>query len=128
MKYESPPKYEVKEVNRLLKSNNDTDKIKGLLATVLNSGDYNLSMKQTMIFTNCESQWLKICGIQCIGHIARIHKKIDLKSVKELLTISLKDENRLIVGNSEDAIDDVIHFLKLNKVEFEQELYVGSNY
>jgi hypothetical protein len=119
LKYEEPPKFDNKETLKLLKSEKESDQIMGLLSIVQKSGDYNLSMKKSLEFTQSDSDWIKGCGIECFGHIARIYDKIEINIIKEVLKGGLKSKSKLIKGKSEDAIDDITHFLKLDRNIFE---------
>ena len=119
MKYEKIPEFEPNSNLKLLNSENEPDQIKGLLSIVLNSGNYDLSMKKSIEFAQKNSEWVKACGIECFGHIARLYRKIDLDSVKGILNDGLKNKNNIIAGKSESAIDDLTHFLKLDRELFE---------
>jgi len=115
MKYKRVPIFDDKNSLKLLESEKESDQIMGLLSIVLYSGNYDFSMKKSIEFTKKKSEWIKGCGIECFGHIARIHKKIDLNNVKEILKDGLKSKSKVIRGKSEDAIDDITHFLKLDR-------------
>ena len=118
MKHESPPEFDYENTLKLLDSDKESDLINGLLSIVLNSGDYNLSMEKSIEFAQKESEWIKSCGIECIGHIARLYKKIDLNAAKGIISLGLKSESRIIARKSEDTVDDICHFLKLKKEFF----------
>lgn len=118
MKYEAPPEFEPENISKLLESNNDSDKINALLSIVLNSGNYDLSMKKSIEFTYSKSEWVRACGILCFGHIARIYGKIELEPVKEILINGLVDNSKIIAGKSEDAIEEITQFLFLDRKIF----------
>jgi len=119
LKYEEPLEYEFEKISELLESNNDSDLINGLLSLVLKSGNYDLSMEKSIEFSYSESEWIKGCGIECFGHIARLHKKIELDSVTQILASGLKSKSRIIAGKSESAIEDIAHFLELDRKIFQ---------
>jgi hypothetical protein len=48
-------------------------------------------------------------AMTCLGHIARIHKAIDLDKVMPVLTKQLSDSE--IRGQVEDAIEDINHYV-----------------
>ena len=118
LKYEKTPEFDYNSTLELLDSDKESDLINGLLSIVLNSGDYNLSMEKSIEFAMKESEWIKGCGIECFGHIARLHKKIDLDSIKGIISDGLKSDSKIIVGKSESAVDDITEFLKLDKELF----------
>lgn len=53
-----------------------------------------------------------ICGlaVTCIGHLARIHRKIEKERIFELF--EQQKDNPYISGRIEDAIDDINMFVK----------------
>ena len=53
-----------------------------------------------------------ICGlaVTCIGHLARIHRKIEKERIFELF--EQQKDNPYISGRIEDAIDDINRFVK----------------
>lgn len=53
-----------------------------------------------------------ICGlaVTCIGHLARIHGKIEKERIFELF--NQQKDNPYISGRIEDAIDDINRFVK----------------
>ncbi|MEO0473706.1 MAG: hypothetical protein AAF206_29105 [Bacteroidota bacterium] len=118
MKYQEPPIFDKYESLRLLNSNNESDIIDGLLSVVLNSGAYKLSMEKSLKMASHPSEQVQACAIECLGHIARLHQKIDIDTAREILAAGLKSENQTIVGKAESAIDDVSFFLSLDRALF----------
>lgn len=80
-----------------------------LLAVVLHDHDWKWSQTQCLNFLTHENSDISGLAATCLGHIARIHHKLD----KELVVNALK--NRLndtkISGRIQDALDDIEIFL-----------------
>jgi hypothetical protein len=47
----------------------------------------------------------------CLGHLGRIHQRLDLKTVIPLLIHLTKDDNQDVAGSAGDAIDDIEMFM-----------------
>ena len=118
MKYEGAKDFDYERTLELLNSDNEADIINALLSIVLNGSDYDLSIKKSIEFAEYESEWVKGCAIECLGHIARIHNKIDLNSVKDIISNGLKSTSKIIIGKTESAVDDITHFMQLKREVF----------
>ena len=118
MKYERVKDFDKERLLELLNSDNEADIINALLSIVLNGSDYDLSMKKSIKFAHHESEWVKGCAIECLGHISRIHNKIDLTSVKDIVSNGLRSTSKIIVGKTESAVDDITHFMQLKREIF----------
>jgi hypothetical protein len=99
--------YDENKVSNLLKSSKTDDKIKGLLNTVLGSGDYEKSDELILLFSNSEEIDLKQNAILCIGHLVRIHKKITLNQYIPILESILKNQDEFLVNNAEEALNNI---------------------
>jgi hypothetical protein len=95
------------KVHQLLKSTNVKDKLDALLTTVLGSGDYETSDELIFNFANSDEVDLRRNAILCIGHLVRIHKKIDLEKYSPILDGILSSQDELLVDNAEDALNDI---------------------
>jgi len=113
-------------VNELLKSANINDKLDALLLTVLGSGDYEASDKLISQFTNSDDNDLRRNAILCIGHLVRIHKKIDLEKYSPVLDDILSRQDELLVDSAEDALNDIWIFSDKSKIkEIKNDGFVG---
>lgn len=113
-------------VNELLKSANVNDKLDALLLTVLGSGDYEASDKLISQFTNSDDNDLRRNAILCIGHLVRIHKKIDLEKYSPVLDDILSRQDELLVDSAEDALNDIWIFSDKSKIkEIKNDGFVG---
>ncbi|MCZ7571617.1 MAG: hypothetical protein M5U01_23965 [Ardenticatenaceae bacterium] len=47
-----------------------------------------------------------------LGHIARIHRQLDLELVRPVVVGALADDDEYVRGQAESAVDDIEFFLK----------------
>ncbi|MFD1000346.1 hypothetical protein ACFQ21_13570 [Ohtaekwangia kribbensis] len=104
-------------VNQLLNSPNVKDKLDALLTTVLGSSDYETSDKLVFQFANSDELDLRRNAILCIGHLVRIHKKIDLGKYIPILDGILSSQDDELVDNAEDALNDIWIFFDKEKIK-----------
>lgn len=103
-------------VNELLKSTKESDKLDALLTTVLGSGDFEASDKLIFQFINGKESNLRRNAVLCIGHLVRIHKKINLKKYLPVLDSILSSQDEFLVDNAEDTLNDIWIFSNKNKI------------
>jgi hypothetical protein len=109
--------FDSEKVDKLLTSENKDDKLDGLLFTVLGSGDYKKSDEVVFAFTQSPEDNLRINAVLCIGHLARIYKKIDLAKYLPILEGIIGDQNQDagLIGRAEDALNDIWIFCERQK-------------
>ena len=95
-----------------LKSHDPQEVCHALIRVTYYDPDYRWVQDQCINFFNNDNPDIKRLAIICIGHLARIHNKIDLELVLPLLQNLKKDKN--LEGVSEDALSDIEIFI-LNK-------------
>lgn len=105
------------KVRDLLKSANVGDRLDALLTTVLGSGDYQASDELILQFTKSDDVNIRRNAILCIGHLVRIHKKIDLEKYTPILNTILLEQAEFLVDNAEDALNDIWIFFGKDKVK-----------
>jgi hypothetical protein len=104
-------------VNELLKSANVNDKLDALLTTVLGSGDFEASDKLIFKFINGDEADLRRNAVLCIGHLVRIHKKINLEKYIPVLDGILSSQDEFSVNNAEDSLNDIWIFCDKGKIK-----------
>jgi len=81
---------------------------KALLAMALHYNDYEYVLELCLGYFDHESINVQFSAIYCIGHIARIHRKMDTDRVLPLL--EKKRANPELTGTVFDALDDIQMF------------------
>lgn len=92
----------------LMGSNNEI--CDALLAIALYEKDWRWSQMQCLYFLNHVNSDVSGLAATCLGHIARIHHKLDKELVVPALLSRLKDPK--ICGQVQDALDDIEMFLQ----------------
>ncbi|MFL5738684.1 MAG: hypothetical protein ACJ75B_00595 [Flavisolibacter sp.] len=109
MKYEDP-EFTPKALMEL--DSEDPDVVcSALVAICLNSGNYNLSINSVHKTIISDNDQIKSLAIICVGHIARIWRKIPQDLVKVVEEVWL-DKNKPLWGYADDAISDLEIFIK----------------
>lgn len=92
-------------------SSNDSEKIcNALISITYHDDDYEWVQNKCVTFLYSNDLDVKRLAITCLGHLARIHNKLDKKLVIPLLEELRKDKK--VEGVVEDALDDIDMFLE----------------
>lgn len=98
------------EIELLLRSENSTDILDALLSAAYYDPDWKWVQEQCLIFLTHNERYVRRLSATCLGHLARIHKQLDLELVLSRL-VQLKDDPE--IGDSvQDALDDIRFYLK----------------
>jgi hypothetical protein len=109
-KYVEIEKHIDKNTFQALESDVVDDVINALLSIVWYSSDYQLSVISTRKFFESENEFIKGASIECIGHIARIFKKLPNEFI-EKVKVSLQDESFYIKVKAEFSFEDLKIFI-----------------
>lgn len=91
----------------------DKDKIcDTLLSLSFYDEDWKWVQDQCLILLDHADIDISGLATTCIGHLARIHKQLDLNKVVPMLNVKAKDPD--IGGRAQDALDDIDIFIKRN--------------
>ena len=93
-------------------SDNETEKIYALWSIGLYEDDWQWAQNLCLSIIKDASNYpeIKVVAIKCIGHIARIHQKIDFERVIE--TLQPLKADAMYMGAIEDTLDDIVIFIK----------------
>lgn len=81
-----------------------------LVRVAFHEPDYVWAQDCCLRFCNHEDSEVRGVAAICLGHIARIHRKLDIKKVMPVLRRLLKE--KLIAGQVEDALDDIKRYVR----------------
>jgi hypothetical protein len=81
-----------------------------LVAVVLNTKDREWAEDFCISCASHSSAGVRGLVATCIGHIARIHRQLDLAKMTPILRTLSRDPD--IAGRVQDAIDDICMFMK----------------
>ncbi|WUR12178.1 hypothetical protein E7V67_021115 [[Empedobacter] haloabium] len=103
--------YRKDEIETLLKSSDSNVVIDALMYLCFNINDPDWAQEKCLdAIENGMNEDIRGLGITCIGHIARMHGKIDRQKVMPALERKLKDS--ALSGRAQDAMDDIETFVK----------------
>jgi len=111
MKYESIKKYSKAKIEKALANNNPDELLYIVLSVALYSDDFEYAENFCIQLSNHEHFNVRGNAIQALGHIARIHGKLNENKIKPIIERALKDKNKVVRGNAIDAKDDTKQFL-----------------
>jgi hypothetical protein len=110
MQYKPVVERERSEIEILLRSGEITDVLDALLSAAYYDPDWQWAQNQCLNFLGHEDRSVRRLSATCLGHIARIHKKLDLDIV--LARLAPLKTDPLIGDSVQDALDDIKFFLK----------------
>lgn len=95
----------------LINSDNHEDVAKGLLALSLNADDHEFVQEILLRYCSHENPNIRGIAILGFGHMARIHRSINLSIVIPIIEEALKDESIFVKGHALSALDDINMFI-----------------
>lgn len=93
------------EIEILLKDKNSEKVTDALLSAAYYDPDWLWVQNQCLFFLNHADSNVRVVAATCLGHVARIHKKLDLEIVLSAL-VPLKHDPQ-IGPYVQDALDDI---------------------
>ena len=91
-------------------SNNPKNICDALVRVAYHDDDYQWVQNKCITFLHSDDLDVRRLAVACLGHLARIHNKLDKKLVIPLLEEMRKDKE--IEGVVEDALDDINMFVE----------------
>jgi hypothetical protein len=91
----------------LLLSGDEEKMVMGLLGAVEGDTEWRWVQDQCLRFVDDPRVTVARVAIMCLGHLARMERKLDLDKVMPVLEMCLKHENPAIQGVTEDTLSDI---------------------
>jgi hypothetical protein len=110
VKYEAIMERDREEIEILLCSSDKHDIECALLSAAYYDPEWRWVQAQCLTFTRHSDQNVRWVAAICLGHLARIHRQLDLELVLQRLTEMRADP--LVKPAVDDALDDIRFFLK----------------
>lgn len=110
MKYREVVKRDRAEIELLLLSTDPTDILDALLSAAYYNPDWRWVQERCLEFLDHKECSIRGLSATCLGHLARIHKQLDLEVVLPRLA-KLKDDPE-IGASVQDALDDIRFYLR----------------
>ncbi len=113
VKYEPIKKYSKVDIEKAVAGNNADELLLMVLSVALYSDDFEYAENFCVQLSNHEHFNVRGNAIQGLGHIARIHGKLNENKVKPIIESASKDKNKIVRSNAIDA-KDTKQFLNWN--------------
>jgi hypothetical protein len=110
VRYQEVVKRDREELEILLRSSDKQNIQNALLSAAYYDPDWRWVQNQCLALTHHNDQSVRCIAATCLGHIARIHRQLDLDFVLQRLTEMKVDP--LVGWAVDDALDDIRLYLK----------------
>lgn len=110
MQYKEVVERNRSEVETLLRGGDGTEIADALLSAAYYDPDWKWVQGQCLTFSRHEDRNVRWVAAICFGHLARIHRQLDLELVLKRLVEMRSDP--LVASAANDALDDIRFFLK----------------
>lgn len=105
MKYKKPRRIERKKAEAAFQSEDVASICDALVGVAYYDSDWRWVQGHCLRFLRHPNIEIRGLAATCLGHLARIHGKLDLDTVKPALLRLTKDPQ--VGGRAEDALDDI---------------------
>lgn len=109
MKYQEIPARSRAEIEADLERGPAPEVIEALLSAALHDPDWRWVQAHCLRFARHEDPGVRGVAATCLGHLARLHRQLDLDAVVPVLEALRRDPQ--VVGPAEDALDDIETFI-----------------
>ena len=110
MKYEAPRVLTKEEAEDVFATGTPHDICGALVSAALNEEDWSWVQEKCLAFAAHEESSVRAIAATCLGHVARIHRKLDLNRVLPALETLRKDP--ATSGYAETALDDIGMYIR----------------
>jgi hypothetical protein len=98
------------ELERLFESGNERAIIDGLLSAAFYDADWRWVQNVCLRFLGHPAKWVRWNAATCLGHIARIHRKLETELVLPRLLALRADPE--VASGVQDALDDIKWYMR----------------
>lgn len=110
MQYKAVMERSRSEIETLLRTGDGSEIADALLSAAYYDSDWKWVQDQCLVFSHHEDHNVRWVSATCFGHLARIHRQLDLELVLQRL-VEMKSD-LLVAAAAEDALEDIKFFLK----------------
>lgn len=111
LQYEEPTPLTHEEALRILREGSGEEIEHALVAVALLDEDFDFGLSVVLRCATSEQPGVRGTAILCLGHLARIHRRLPEHPVGDLVQAALEDENAYVRGQAENAADDIEMFV-----------------
>jgi len=102
-----------REIEQTFQHGNTRDISQTLVTLALYDADWKKVEKYCLEFLEYPDSGVRSVAATCIGHLARIHKILDLGIVLPALYRHLSDPGQWVAGNADNALSDIGIFMNV---------------
>ncbi|MBS1804653.1 MAG: hypothetical protein JST28_14920 [Acidobacteria bacterium] len=110
MQYKAVIERSRSEIETLLRSSEGTEIADALLSAAYYDPDWKWVQDHCMTFSRHQDKNVRWASAVCFGHLARIHRQLDLEPVLQRLAEMKSDP--LVTSAANDAMDDIKFYLR----------------
>lgn len=110
LNYEEPKEYAREDIEKMLASSEEKQIQDALLSIGLYGEDWKWSQDKCLEFVVHSNENIAGLAVTCLGHIARIHRELDKKTVLDALKKA--SQRSELSGRVGSAISDINVFIK----------------
>lgn len=110
MQYQDIKPISREQAEQAFASNVESSLIDALLRSAYHNEDWRWVQGKCLVYAQHPSCLVRQIAIQSLGHLARLHGKLDMNLVMPVL-LDLKKDSTLL-GFVDDALDDIQMFIK----------------
>jgi hypothetical protein len=110
VRYQGVMERDREEVELLLRSNDEQEVQNALLSAAYYDPDWRWVQGKCLALSHHPDPRVRWMAATCLGHLARIHRQLDLELVLQRLAELKADP--LVKAGAEDALDDIRFYLK----------------
>jgi hypothetical protein len=111
-RYDEPENISKREFAAIRDSGDVARICKGLVDAAFHVPDWEWLQEECLQVSYGDDPWLRKVACICLGHVARIHGKLDNVRVMARLTELLTDPDPMVRGNAEDTIEGIAEVWK----------------
>jgi len=110
MNYQEVEPISREDANKAFMSGNTSDICYALVSVTFHNSDWQWVQGKCISFLQKDDKDVQSLAVTCLGHLARIHHRLDLDMVLPLL--NNLQQNPELKGCVEDALDDIQMYIK----------------
>jgi hypothetical protein len=111
LNYDQPEKIPRETLRELLSSNRDDSVVRALLSMTFYEHDEAFVLSNLYKHARSERRAIRGIAMLCLGHAARIHRRIPAEPTIEIVKSGLADADDYVRGHAESAADDIAMFV-----------------
>ena len=112
--YQEPHPISRDEAESAFASDDSERMAEALVNVAFHDTDWRWVQDNCLVFGRSGAAPLRYIAATCLGHVARIHGRLDLDKVMPVLKELLNDSETYVKASAEDAIEDIRIFMKVN--------------